>query len=226
MKEIIKIPYDSFILNKIKGVDKTADVISNEGKVIQINELNLIDCKNKIFLGGDHSITIPIIKQLKTEGIIIFDAHSDCDENINVNGNMDLVRELVINNHIKKENIVIVGLREKDEFLIKNKVNFFTMDEIQSEGLNEVIDNVMSIARKFSSCYLSIDIDVLDPTYAPGTESKEPGGLTSAELFFFLTRLKFLKNIVSMDIVEINPNLDKNNMTILIGKKIVEKMLE
>jgi arginase family enzyme len=226
MKKIIKIPYDSGILNKIKGVDKAPDLIYNEGETIDINNINSIDCKNTIFLGGDHSITIPIIKKLKPEGIIIFDAHSDCDENINVNGNMDLVRELVLNDIIKPWNIVIVGLREKDDFLIKNKVNFFTMDEIQLEGLNEVTDNVMSIARKFSSCYISIDIDVLDPAYAPGTESKEPGGLSTAELFFFLSRLKYIKNIISMDLVEINPLLDKDNMTILIGQKIVKKMLE
>lgn len=224
MKKIIKIPYDSGKLNKIKGVDLAPDKISQIGEIIDINSLSKIDCRDKIFLGGDHSITINIIKQLKPEGIIIFDAHSDCDE-ININGNLDLVRELVVNNHIKPNKIIMVGLREKDDFLIKNKVNFFTMDEIYNEGLNEVVDNVMYIARQFETCYLSIDIDVLDPIYALGTESKEPGGLSSAELLFFLTKLKYLKNIVSMDLVEINPSLDKDNMTVLIGQKIVEKML-
>ncbi|MFT4304932.1 MAG: arginase family protein [Candidatus Woesearchaeota archaeon] len=223
MKEIIKIPYNSGKLNKIKGVELAPNLLSNEGKEININELNSINCKNKIFLGGDHSITIPIIKEILPKGIIIFDAHSDCDKNININGNMDLVRELILNNIIEPKNIIIVGLRKEDEFLKKYNVNYFTMNEIYLEGLNEVIESVMSIAKNFSSCYLSLDIDVLDQVYVQGTEFKEPGGLSSSELFYFLNRLKYLNNIISMDLVEINPNLDKEN-TIKIGKRIIEIM--
>ena len=226
MKKIIKVPYDSEKLNKISGVNLAPDLISKEGEVIDIfKSLNLLNFNDCIFLGGDHSITIEIIKQLKPEGIVIFDAHSDCDEKININGNMDLVRELILNNHVKPNNIIIVGLRDHDDFLKKHNVNVFTMFEIYNEGINDVVDCVMSIARKFSSCYLSIDIDVLDPAFAPGTECKEPGGLTSSELFYFLDRLKFLNNIVSMDLVEINPNLDNDGKTILLAKKIVDKMI-
>ena len=82
----------------------------------------------------------------------------------------------------------------------------------------------MSVAKDFESLYISIDVDVLDPAFAPGTGYIEPGGLTTRELLFFLHRLKKLKNLKAYDLVEINPKKDVNDMTSKVGAKLLVEL--
>ena len=79
-------------------------------------------------------------------------------------------------------------------------------------------------AKNFDNLYISIDIDVIDPAFAPGTGYIEPAGLTSREFLYFLHRLKNLKNIRGYDIVEINPKKDINNLTTKLGAKILVEL--
>ena len=95
------------------------------------------------------------------------------------------------------------------------------MKEITTEGIHEISESVMAAAKDFEALYVSIDIDVLDPAFAPGTGCTEPAGLTSRELIYFVQRLKLLKNLKIVDIVEINPKKDVNNMTSKLGAKII-----
>jgi len=92
------------------------------------------------------------------------------------------------------------------------------------EGIKEVSESVMSVAKNFGSLYISVDIDVLDPGFAPGTGYPEPGGLTTRELLFFLHRLKKLHNLKAMDIVEVNPDKDVNELTSKLGAKLVVEL--
>ena len=80
---------------------------------------------------------------------------------------------------------------------------------------------VMEKARKFENLYISLDIDSVDPAFAPGTGCIEPGGLASRELIYFIQRLKLLKNLRMMDIVEVNPKIDVNNMTSKLAAKVI-----
>lgn len=185
-----------------------------------------------LFLGGDHSITLPIIKAFSqvypgNPGIVIFDAHPDAKNNFTPSQE-DLLCALVNQNIIKKENIILVGTRNWDkneiEFIQKNKIKYFQMKEIISDGINEVSDSVMSVAKNFKDLYVSIDIDVLDPAFAPGTGYIEPGGLTTRELLFFLHRLKKLHNLRAFDLVEINLKKDINDMTIKVGAKTLVEL--
>ena len=82
----------------------------------------------------------------------------------------------------------------------------------------------MSVARKFDALYVSVDIDVLDPAFAPGTGYTEPGGLTTRELIYFIQRLKNLKNIQMWDLVEVNPEKDVNNLTVMVAAKLIVEM--
>lgn len=173
-----------------------------------------------VFLGGGHLITLPIFQAFREvypgAGIVILDAHIDSqfDE--------DLLNGLV--KIIKGENIILVGCRKysprETAFIKEHKIRMFTMKEIASEGCHEVSDSVMSIAKNFSNLYVSIDIDVLDPAFAPGTGCPEPGGLSSRELIYFIQRLKKLRNFTACDITEINPKAD-NGITSEIGAKLL-----
>lgn len=98
------------------------------------------------------------------------------------------------------------------------------MKEIIAEGVHEISESLMSVAKNFRDLYVSIDIDVLDPAFAPGTGYIEPGGLTTRELLFFLHRLKKLYNLRAFDLVEINPSKDTNDITSKVAAKILVEL--
>lgn len=215
---------------------------------IKIDNTNIEESNKKIYdkikkslhqadkltiLGGDHSVTYPCFEafsdSFQNPGLIVFDAHPDCMQNFSPPTHEDFVKVLIEEGNLKKENIVFVGLRSwhKDEykFLKENKIKYFNMKEISLEGLHEVSDSIMPIARNFKALYLSIDIDVVDPAFAPGTGYIEPAGLTSRQLLYFLKRLKLLKNLKIIDLVEINPDKDKNDITSKLGAKILSEII-
>jgi agmatinase len=185
-----------------------------------------------LFLGGSHAITLPIVRAFlrvypENPGIIIFDAHPDAKANFS-DAQEDLLLGLVNNGIIKKENIILVGTRSWDKeeyvFLKKNKIKYFPMKEISANGIHEVSDSFMSVAKNFSDLYVSIDIDVLDPAFAPGTHCAEPGGLTTRQLLYFLGRIKKLRNLRGFDLAEVNPAKDVNDMTSRVGAKILVEL--
>jgi arginase family enzyme len=185
-----------------------------------------------LLLGGDHSLTYPAFKAFAKNnpgaGIIVFDAHPDLQENHQPPTHEDYLRVLIEEEVVKPENVIIVGARnmsrEERKFLIDKKIKNFSMREISFEGLREVSDSIMSVARQWPKTYLSIDIDVLDLAFAPGTGYQEPGGLTSRELIYLLQRLKLIKNIGMIDVVEVNPDKDINELTSRIAAKLIVEM--
>ena len=78
--------------------------------------------------------------------------------------------------------------------------------------------------RKFEELYISIDIDALDPSIAPGTHYTEPNGLQLDQLLYFIRKLKILKNIKKIDLVEVNPDIE-NKITIKTASKIISELL-
>ncbi len=187
-----------------------------------------------IILGGDHSITYPCFKafskQFDNPGIIVFDAHPDCENNFSPPTHEDYLRVLIEEKYLRKSNIIIVGLRRWDtkeyDYLKKNKIKFFSMKEIISEGLTEVSEALMSAALNFGSLYISLDIDVLDPAFAPGTGYLEPFGMNTQDLMFFLRRLSNLRNLKAFDLVEINPKKDINDITVKTGAMIISELFK
>ena len=83
----------------------------------------------------------------------------------------------------------------------------------------------METEKNWDSLYLSIDIDAVDPAFAPGTGFIEPGGFTSREVLYIVQRLKRLRNLKMIDLVEVNPKKDLNKMTIKLSAKIVKELL-
>lgn len=252
--KLVKVPFSAGSLGKNIGTEKAPDEIvkelkkmfcNEEGKELkfQVEEIKvdnsdiektmqeLEKAEGDIFLGGDHSITYGLFKGFtkknKDAGLLILDAHPDCMENFKVT-HEDFVNVLISEGTIKKENLVLVGLRSWDkreiEFLRKNKIKYFTCKELFG-NIQEICDNIMETCRGFGNLYLSMDIDVVDPAFAPGTGYLEPGGITSRELIYFVQRIKLLKNLKRIDIVEVNPDRDANNMTVRLGAKIVGELL-
>ena len=184
------------------------------------------------FLGGDHSITYGLFKRFAQEhenpGLILFDAHPECYKVFDYPSHGDWLQRLVDEGTLKPQNIIIVGLRsfEKSEldYLKSKGIRYYTMKQL-FYNIPNVCDSIMELSQPFDACYLSIDVDVLDPSCAPGTGYPEPGGLTTRELLYFLQRFTHLKNLKQVDLVEVNPSKDVSNMTVKVAAKIVGEFM-
>jgi agmatinase len=185
-----------------------------------------------IIIGGDHSMTYSAFKafskRYQNPGLLVFDAHFDMVNDFSPPTHEDYLRVLIEEKHIKKENVILVGTRNfhsnEIDFAKKNKLKIYSMKEISMEGKRKTADAVMTAARKFDALYISVDIDVLDPAFAPGTGYTEPGGMSTRMLLYFIHRLRNLKNIYAWDVVEVNPDLDVREITVMAAAKIVSEM--
>ena len=182
------------------------------------------------FIGGDHSISYPICKafnKVETNSLlIVFDAHADCMESDKEPANEEWLGKLV-EEGFPGSRIILISARslgeEEIEFIKENNILLIKMDVL--DELEEVCDMIMERARKASGFYISIDIDAVDPAFAPGTACLAPGGMSSRELIYFIKRLSLLENFRGADIVEINPDKDFNDMTVKLGAKLLAEMI-
>ena len=174
-----------------------------------------------ISLGGDHSITHPIIRAYK-EGyqnlnILHLDAHPDLYDEFDGNQNSHACPFA----RILEENLVIrlvqVGIRTMDGHQYEQAKRF---------GV-EVIEmkNIGKIGQiKFDGpVYLSLDLDCLDPAYAPGVSHHEPGGMSTREVLGIIRNFK--GRLVGADIVEYNPERDLHGMTGMVAGKILKEII-
>lgn len=192
-----------------------------------MNSLN----EKSILLGGEHSATYSSFKEFSKKnpgaGIIVFDAHPDCCKSNNC-FKKEYLKKLVDEGIVDKKRLIIAGIRNWDgqekEFIELNKINYFDMKKITDLGIQEFCDIITETANKWPALYLSIDLDVVDPAFAPGVYCAETGGLTSREFIYLLQRLKRLRNLKMMDLVEINPENDVNGITIKLAAKIIKEL--
>ncbi|HII72766.1 TPA: arginase family protein [Candidatus Woesearchaeota archaeon] len=183
-------------------------------------------------LGGDHSITYAAFKAFASKhngaGLVVFDAHPDCEGDMEPPTHEDYLRVLVKDGIADRNRVIVLGVRNwtgnEKEFMEQNGIRYFNMKQIQMNGLSDVMDTVTETVREWDETYLSIDIDACDPAFAPGTGYIEPGGLTSRELIYAVQRLKLLKNIRMIDLVEVNPKKDRDEMTTRLAAKLLVEM--
>ena len=161
----------------------------------------------------------------KNPFLIIFDAHADVEDYNKIPNNRQWLRAL-INDGFPSKNIILIGLRnsnnKENSFLDENKIRVYRMHDL--EEYQEVCDIIMELSRN-NQIYLSIDIDVIDSVFVPGTANKESAGITTRQLIYFLQRLNILNNLRVIDINEVNPDLDVNNQTVKFGAKILGELL-
>ena len=182
--------------------------------------------KDKIIcFGGDHSVSFPIIdaytEQISDLHVLHLDAHGDIYENFDDNPF----------SHASP----FARLMEKGQVASLTQVGLRTLTQHQKEQIDKYNINVVE-ARDFNysfmknlkgPLYISLDLDVLDPAFAPGVSHHEPGGLSTRQVLNILQNLE--QTVVGADIVEYNPARDVNNMTAMVAykffKELVAKML-
>ncbi len=189
--------------------------------------------KRFIAIGGDHSTTLPLLRAVhKKYGkvrLIHFDAHLDtypaawgCEYHHGT-----FVRHAVDEGLIVPDKSFQVGIRgplaNKDDldFVNKHKLNVTTVDDVRN-GLNDFLNKMPDFGDE--PTYISFDIDCLDPSYAPGTGTPVPGGLTTYEVQRILRALK-VKNLVGADIVEVSPPYDSSDITSLAAMDTLFELL-
>ncbi|MEK6897444.1 MAG: arginase family protein [Nanoarchaeota archaeon] len=207
--------------------------------LIYKNALEIFETKPKtIFLGGDHSVSYSLgkafLEHCKSSGknpcLIILDAHPDCmfsaAENFKIPTHREWLMALV-NNGFPAENILLVGVRNSDP----SEIEFLSRNRIRVTGMNQLLEDLRDtcdIIMEFSSgkeLYLSIDIDVVDPAFAPATGYAEAGGLTSRQLLYLVQRLNKIRGLKVIDIVEINPERPGAEVTVKLGAKILAELI-
>lgn len=198
-----------------------------------------------LILGGDHSISLGSISGIaqmhKNVGVIWIDAHTDfnTDETTpsgNIHGMILAALSGVGDAHLTEvrgwapklnaDTIVIVGARDIDTgeraLLRTHNIHVFTMSDIDQLGISAVMQQAIVIAgQRDNPIHLSLDMDALDPREAPGVGTPVRGGLSYREAHLAMEILADTKRLISMDLVEVNPILDRENATALLAVELI-----
>jgi arginase len=201
-----------------------------------------------LMLGGDHSIAMGSLAGLSRHypnmGVIWVDAHSDLNTEItSPSGNMHgiplaaalgltqpkLTQILPGAVQLKPENCVIIGARDLDrdeKTLIRSRgITCFTMYEIDRLGIEHVVQEALRIAGTGTDgLHVSFDIDSVDPFEAPGTGTPVRGGLSYREAHLAMELMSESGLITSVDMVEVNPSLDRNNQTSKLAVELLSSL--
>jgi agmatinase len=190
-----------------------------------------------IVLGGDHSITEPEIRAIAEVhgpvGLVHFDTHTDTGREVfgvELSHGTPMYR-LVESGHVDPSRYVQIGLRGywpgEEEFAWQRErgiVSHF-MHDISDRGIRAVIaDTVATVGD--GPVFLTVDVDVLDPAFAPGTGTPEPGGMTSADLLRACREIASQVEVVGADVVEVLPDrIGSRDITALVAERIVREIL-
>lgn len=181
-----------------------------------------------MLIGGDHSITYPAATAVADAygrgkvGMVHFDAHADTGNAAwgNLASHATPMRRLIESGAIPGRNFVQLGLRgywpEKAtlDWMGSQGMRWHLMGELLDRGVETVIEQAIEQALDGPEViYLSVDIDVLDPGFAPGTGTPEPGGMQPADLLRAIRKIALRTRLVAMDVVEVSPPYDHAEVT-------------
>ena len=181
-----------------------------------------------VFLGGDHSVTLPLLRAAQARhgrgeplACVHFDAHCDTwrDHFGEPSGHGTWTYEAIQEGLISAPHTVQIGIRSSGaraarEYVADQGGQIFTARALRGLDGAALAPVLEAIRQRIGQrpCYLTLDIDVLDPAFAPGTGTPEPGGLTSSQVLTFLEELADL-NWIGMDCVEVAPAYDHAELT-------------
>jgi guanidinopropionase len=191
--------------------------------------------KKIIAVGGDHSVTLPILREMRARhgrplAFIHFDAHLDtyppawdCDIH-----HGSFARHAVQEGLVDPKYYHMIGIRgpftgtNDLDFVNQHGIHVHTIDEIRDVGAKAFAATLPDFGDM--PLYITYDVDCLDPVYAPGTGTPVPGGLTTYETQQIFRAIK-CKNLVGGDVVEISPPYDQSDLTALAGMDAIFEML-
>jgi arginase len=231
---------------RAKYLAEIADACKDLGAMVEKSlEENLVP----VVLGGDHSIAAGSLagvaahfkKKEKRIGLIWLDAHGDINTpESSPSGNVhgmplaaamgygatELTELLDFKPKVEPQNISLVGIRDLDsqekKLAKKSGVHVFTMRDIDERGMREVMSDALKYAMDDTGgIAVSLDMDFVDPSDAPGVGTPVRGGVTYREAHLAMEMIADTEAMVSLEVVEINPVIDEHNRTALLGVELV-----
>jgi len=190
--------------------------IKIEREVSRVKE----DGKFPVLLGGEHTLTYFACRALKPDCILYLDAHADFREEWLGQKlcHATVARRLL--ELLPNVNLLQIGVRscskEEDEFRKEKRIIWYTPEDLEERNLSsEILEKVSG------KVYLSLDVDVLDPAFAPGVSCPEPGGISTSHLLRFLRKLRGIK-LCGVDVVEVCPPFDNGESSFAAARVIYE----
>ena len=201
--------YILFIVSILKQIETNIRQVLNDGK-------------KSFGIGGEHLVTLPQIKAYAEKypdmAVVHFDAHCDLREDYlgEKLSHASVIRRVV--EIVGKENLYQIGIRsgEQTEFQWMKKNKTLLTDQNEAGKIFESL--------KDKPIFITLDIDVLDPSIMSGTGTQEAGGMTFKELLSWLLLLRN-NNIVGMDLVELSPDYDASGVSTATAAKLAREML-
>jgi agmatinase len=223
--------------------DAPIDPFSTERSIISVHKMVKEIAETgaiPVIVGGDHSLMYPDVVAITdvygkgNVGVIHFDAHFDgiplMFGHYITHGAP--VRRLIDEGHVKGKNFVQIGLNSskpggKDvKWMRQNQVRYHMMAEIEKKGWEVVMKQALAEALDGPEyIFITVDTDVLDPAWAPGMGTPEPGGLSIRELFPMLRAVGVQNKVVGIDMVEVNPLTDPTYRSKLVAVRILRELL-
>lgn len=240
----IKIPFPETRLSGDPRLKYLEQIVSCAQELAHAVEKSIRCGALPVTLGGDHSIALGSISgaanALGKLGVIWFDAHADFNTHETTpSGNIHgmilaalagygdprLVNAAGAGPHVDPRHIVIVGARDLDhgerELLRQAGVHVRTIADIDRRGMDAITDEAIALATEGGRrLHVSFDMDVVDPSQAPGVGTPVAGGITYREAHLAMEVVAASETLASLDLVEVNPILDVENRTALLATEL------
>ena len=226
-----------------------AEIVETAKGLAQMVEKALEDGMLPLVMGGDHSVALGTVggvgsffrKKEKRTGLVWLDAHADMNTpDSSPSGNIhgmplaaiagygpdDLTQICGYKPMVNPHNICMVGVRDidaKERKIIKESgVHVFTMRDLDERGMREVMAEALRFAQdETDGVSVSLDLDFVDPSDAPGVGTPVRGGVTYREAHLAMEMIADTKAVVSLEVVEVNPVIDQHNQTAMLGIELV-----
>lgn len=230
-----------------RGLDYLPAVVKTCGAVYEAGREAIAAGRLPLFLGGDHSIAVGTIGGVSHEapvGVLWIDAHGDFNTpDTSPSGNLHGMplatllgdgAESWVNlgrpgPKLAAQDVVLLGIRDLDSAerlrLRASDITVYTMRDIDERGLARVAQEALAHLSHRPRLHISLDMDSLDPSEAPGVGTPVPGGLTYREAHLLMELIADCACVGSVDVVEINPILDNRNHTAKIATELLASLL-
>ncbi len=191
----------------------------------------LAEGKMPVAIGGEHTITLGIMKgygaKAKKTAIVSFDAHLDLRQEYSGLTLSHTTFLQLISEEVKPAKIIEVGTRSvcKEELAYAKKagIEFFTTQQIRREGTEKITQQLKAKLSPYENVYLSVDMDIVDPAYAPAVQNPEADGISTGDLLDMVCALCD-KRVVGFDVLEIAPIYDQGISAVAAAKVMFEML--
>jgi agmatinase len=213
-------------IHDIGDLHVAGDVELTLGRLALVAQNLFEDKKVPVFMGGEHTITLGVMRSLEEDvALVSFDAHLDLRDDylgLSVSHTTFMRR---IKEDVKPYKILEIGTRavckEELDYAKESGIDYLTAEQIRKDGAKNMAETIHEVLAGYEKLYVTIDMDVLDPAFAPAVQNPEPEGLDTTTLLDLLETVCDSR-VVGVDLVEVAPNYDRGLTATQAAKTLFE----